>query len=226
MVAQEINSGRYQVVITSPENAISSSHLKPYLTQQSRDFQLIIIVDEAHLIKKWGESGFRKAWAEIGMLRAFVLPGTAFAAFSATLTPDAIEHVKRSLHMHPQDVVFIKLGNFRPNVIWDVKHISGTKTAIPEVAEYLPPITCDTTSIPLTIIFTNTRNDGHEVYSFIADFVPPALKRQVQLFHALRSQRSKDKVLDYVDGFKCGIFICTEAAAMVGVVIVTFDHDP
>lgn len=212
---QEINNGNYQVVVTSPENALSSSHLKPYLTQQSKGFSLIIIVDEAHLIKKWGESKFRKAWAEIGLLRAFVLPETVFAAFSATLTSEAIDTVKKSLHMHPHNTLIIKIGNFRPNIIWDVKHISGTGSAIHEIAHYLPSISPSTTRIPLTIIFVNERDQAHSVHAFLKNHVPLALRNQIQPFHAIRSQRSKDKILDFVHTQKHGILVCTEAAAMV-----------
>jgi superfamily II DNA helicase RecQ len=214
--------GKYQVIITSPENTISATHLKPFLTKEHADRSLKIIVDEAHSIKKWGESGFRKAWYEIGLVRAFVGSEVPFAAFSATLSPEALETVRKSLHINPHKHKFINIGNFRPNITWDVRHLTSTTKAISVIGDYLPPLPEDGEHLPLTIIFVNTRTNGHDIHWHLQQKLPHHLHHQLHLFHALLSERSKQWILHECMMNKKGVFICTEVAAMV---IVTENHN-
>lgn len=182
--------------------------------------RLKVVVDEAHCIKKWGETGFRKAWSELGLIRAFVRAGVPFAAFSATMPPDTLEVVKKSLHIDPTDHIFINLGNFRPNIVWDVKHISAAGKAINEIQEFLPPLNPTSTEIPLTIVFVNDRDEGQDVYRWIQEYVPRHLLDQVEFYHALQSIRTKSWQLHNCQTLERGIYICTEAAAMVGAISV------
>ena len=213
---QKIHRGKYQVVITSPENALCATHLKPLLTTHSRKYNLTIIIDEAHCIKKWGESGFRKDYSNIGRLRAFVGEGVPFAAVSATLPTSTLEHVKSSLHIDPNNHVCINLGNFRKNLIWEVKHLSGSESAIPEIADSLPPLSATCNYIPLTIVFVNKLQLGQRVFSFVRNHVPSHLSEQVYFIHSLLSQRFKEDILHNLQTKKIGVFVCSEILAMVG----------
>lgn len=208
----------YDIVVTSPENALSAEHLKPYLIRQQSSRSLHIIIDEAHCIKKWGESGFRKAWYEIGLLRAFVRLGVPFAAVSATPSSETLEAVVKSLHFDPRKHVVVNVGNFKPNIVLEVKHLTlgaGSKS-IPEINSLLPPFTTATERIPLTLIFVNSRSDGHNIYSYLREFLPPRLRSHVQLFHALLAERTKKWIMHDCMSNRGGIYICTEVAAMVG----------
>jgi superfamily II DNA helicase RecQ len=179
-----------------------------------------VIVDEAHVIRKWGESGFRKDYNELGYLRSFVPTDVPFAAYSATMTAETREVVKKSLHLDPKRLVTVNLGNFRSNIIWDVRHISGTEKAIPEIYAFLPHMTVDTATIPLTLIFVNDRIEGHNIYSYLQETVPKHLLNQVHYLHSLRSQRCKIWMLTECHRNKHGIYICTEVAAMVSHILL------
>lgn len=201
--------------MTSPENGLNAEMLQPYLCDTSSAWDLIIHIDEAHLIKKWGGSNFRKYWYELGRLRAFVKASTPFAAYSATLQPLAVNNVKKMLHMHPTDFLLINRGNFRKNLFWDIGHISGTNSALHEVTEYLYDMPESVESIPLTIIFVNSRDTGHRLYDLLHKHVPAQLKDQIRLQHSLYSDEYKEWNMHDVLQNAEGIFICTEIAAIV-----------
>jgi hypothetical protein len=214
---QDIQDGLYQVVITSPENSLKSTHLKPFLTQQKTSRRLKIIVDEAHVIKTWGSAGFRLAYLSLGHIRAFVLEGVPFAACSATMAAATIDSIKKTLHFHPDNHEFVNIGNFRPNIVWEVHHLTGktVDTAVNEIGPFLPPLSTDSPNIPLTIIFVNDRSVGQLVFNYVRNITPSHLKDQVHFMFALKSHRGKSWIL-YETMIKArGILICTEIAALV-----------
>jgi len=210
---RDIRAGLYQIIITSPENALNVTMLKPILLQQVPGRRLKFIVDEAHVVKKWGMSGFRQDYARCGNLRAFVPQDSPFGAFSATLPPASREVVMSSLHMNPNTSLLVNKGNYRPNIILDVKHLSGSIKAIPEIRQSLPPLP-HPSDIPLTIVFVNERQHGHQVYSYIKSITPTAQLKQVHFLHALRSVRVKKWSLAECMLEERGIYVCTEVAAM------------
>lgn len=175
----------------------------------------MIHVDEAHCIKTWGGSGFRKAWYELGKMRAFVRNGVPFAAYSATMPPSTINTIRKSLHINPNSHTLINKGNFRRNLFWDIKNLSGGKSALNEITQYLPPISAATPNIPLSIIFVNDRNMGHLVYHAIMNYTPPNLRSQVYLLHSLRSEDIKVKIMDEVRNHGRGFLVCTDIATLV-----------
>jgi superfamily II DNA helicase RecQ len=207
------------VILTSPENALDTQKLKPFLTQQVTGRRLKIIVDEAHLVKRWGESGFRKPYLELGLLRTFVPQNVPFSAFSATMTESTREAVRKTLQLDPRELVLINLGNHRSNIIWDVKHISGTESAIHEICDFLPQLDKETVDIPLTLVFVNDRMEGQAVFSLIQDWVPEHLVSQVYYLHSLRTQRYKSRALQDCHSAGAGIYICTEIAATVSAIL-------
>lgn len=183
-------NNKYDVIITSPENAVSANHLKPFLTRQESTHSLHIIVDEAHCIRKWGQSNFRKAWYEIGLIVAFVRTGVPFAAVSATLSSETQQTVIKSLHFDPRDFVLVNIGNFRSNIFLTTKHLSGTGSkALLGINSLLPPLTGH--SLPLTLIFVNSRTDGHALLWHLQKTLPPSYVSQIRLFHALLAERTK-----------------------------------
>jgi superfamily II DNA helicase RecQ len=176
--------------------------------------RLKLILDEAHVVKKWGETGFRKDYLSCGNLRAFVPQDVPFLACSATLTPDTRETIMQSLHMDPKQYLLINRGNNRPNIIWAIRHLTGADAAIPEIRLSLPPFP-HPFAVPLTIVFVNERKLGQHVYKYIQSITPPGLLDQVHFLHALRSVRTKKQIVSECLTNSRGIYICTEVAAMV-----------
>lgn len=212
------------MIITSAENALSSTHLKPFLTEKALalDLDVIYNVDEAHLIKAWGESRFREAYYDLGRLRTFISENSPMAAYSATMPADTLTTVKKCLHLDPANTVIINKGNFRPNIFWDVQRLSGAESAIPEIKNYLPNLTSESPEIPLTIIFVNTIPISHLVYDSIVNFVPTHLRPQVHIIHSLLSEIHKSRVMREAMDERRGIFVCTEITALASRILLLY----
>ncbi|KAG8744431.1 hypothetical protein FRC12_014797 [Ceratobasidium sp. 428] len=58
-LAKEIKIGEYQVVISSPEAYKDANKLRgALLSKEPANVRHITVVDEAHTIRTWGDSGF------------------------------------------------------------------------------------------------------------------------------------------------------------------------
>jgi hypothetical protein len=167
------------------------------LIRQDNKNRIKVIVDEAHVIKTWGASGFRLSYLNLGQIRAFVHEQVPFAAYSATMPSETVEIVKKTLHIHPTNHELLNLGNFWANIIWDVHQLKEktTKKSIYEIKLFLPGLTFNMGDIPLTIVFVNEHAEGQLVYNYIRDLVPTHLKSQVHFIFALKSLRGKRWIL-------------------------------
>jgi ATP-dependent DNA helicase RecQ len=107
--AQEaIRQGRAEFVYTTPERLANPD----FLDQLRRTAIDLFVVDEAHCISQWGHD-FRPDYLGLGdaidrLGRPPVL------ALTATATPDAIDDIRRLLHIPEAEVVHT--GFYRPNL--------------------------------------------------------------------------------------------------------------
>lgn len=80
----EIQSGVYTHVLTSPEIAISNKEFRLVLQHPNVQQRLILVaIDEVYLIEDWGS--WRKDYYKLGKLRSAVPRRVPFFATSATL---------------------------------------------------------------------------------------------------------------------------------------------
>lgn len=120
-VWHDLHKGAYRVVITSPEHLLEegspfwhtlcNGDLKrhPFLSKL-----VGIVVNEAHVIYKWGESGFRLMYRHIGRLRAH-FPKAPFLLLSATMTPPVRAYVHKVIGLAKPAWLF-KSEMFRKNL--------------------------------------------------------------------------------------------------------------
>jgi len=113
---QDIGSGAYRVVITSPEQLMKDGGGFQRLLRKTKfASQLIaIIIDEAHCLKLW--SSFRRDYEDLGRLR-FILPDRVhYALVSATLPRPVFTPVVSHLGLTSDDLHAIRLSNDRDNI--------------------------------------------------------------------------------------------------------------
>jgi superfamily II DNA helicase RecQ len=85
--AQEIVHGEHQIVILSPEMALSRRFIRDVLKNTEFGRRILsVIVDEAHVVSHWSAS-FRKKYGTLGTIWAFLPRGTPIIAMSTTLPP-------------------------------------------------------------------------------------------------------------------------------------------
>ncbi|CCO35720.1 hypothetical protein BN14_09839 [Rhizoctonia solani AG-1 IB] len=70
---KDIKAGKYSIIISSPEAFHDSNKLRPALfSMELENRRHVIAIDEAHCVKTWGETGFRKIYERIGDMRVFM----------------------------------------------------------------------------------------------------------------------------------------------------------
>lgn len=92
---------------TAFRKTIQSANIAPHLAA--------IIVDEAHCISQWG-GDFRTQYSRLDRIRSLFPPNVPILAASATLCPNALREVRRSLLIDAEASFHLNLGNDRPNI--------------------------------------------------------------------------------------------------------------
>lgn len=83
-----------------------------------------VVIDEAHCISSWGE--FCPEYRELGRLRYILPSDIPFLVTSATLSSQALQDVKKLLHIrNGSKLVTIHRSTDRPNIQLAVKPIKG-----------------------------------------------------------------------------------------------------
>src|ERR1700730_10592944 len=74
-----------------------------------------VVIDEAHCISHWG-ADFRKKYALLGSIRAFLPRNIPFIALSASLTRRVSRDIIYRLQLDRSNFLHLNLGNDRPTV--------------------------------------------------------------------------------------------------------------
>ncbi|KAG8729895.1 hypothetical protein FRC10_003317 [Ceratobasidium sp. 414] len=212
---KDILSGKYRVIITSPEQLLDHNKLRPILIQLgAENWNNIVVIDECHCICIWCED-FRKTYGLLGTIRTFLCPGTPFCAATATATASMQKQVRSSLRFN-DDYLFINQGWWKPNLSWHVYYMKGSDSSIAEITRMFPKDLAATSVIPMSIIFVDQRNLAFQIYRVLRDFLPPELAGRVEVYHALQSTIAKEQAAKRFANGMVRILICTEALTMRG----------
>ncbi|EUC55242.1 DEAD-box helicase family protein [Rhizoctonia solani AG-3 Rhs1AP] len=209
---KDIIRGKYQVVISSPEAFLDVDKLHGViLSQELADYRHFVVVDEAHVIKKWGGE-FCVAYSRVGDLRA-ALHGVPFSAATATATEAIKNAIIMSLHLGAyRSLQITNRGNFRPNIEHSVHRMAGGAESYKEITHLFP----DPTNIKKTLIFVNNVEQAkglvHELRQHLK--LTGDDRYRVRAYFANRSEAGK---IDAAEAFKagqCDILVTTEALTM------------
>ncbi|KAJ7704750.1 P-loop containing nucleoside triphosphate hydrolase protein [Mycena metata] len=204
-VLQEIVQGNYEIVLISPEMALSRRFIREVL--RNVDFSrriMSVVVDEAHVVSHWGAS-FRKKYGTLGMIRAFLPRGTPVVALSATL-PARVRNDVLSKLQFGQDYANIDVGNDRPNVSIIVRGIHHPLNTYADLDFIVAGIRTKE-DIKKTFIYADNIATGVEIIDHLMSLLPPELQHVVQGYDAPKA----------MELFKAGtirILVCTDAAGM------------
>lgn len=217
---QDIKSGKYRVIISSPEAYQDPNKLRPaLLSPELERFTHVTVVDEAHCIKTWGND-FRKAYQRIGDMRVFMRdpdrsPMVAVTATASDSVKAAILHslkFRNGYHLE-------NLGNFRANLRYEVYPMEGSQKSYEEVCKLLPPPSASYSDVDQTIIFVEDYATAHNIASVVRKHygLSGKLARDnIPVYHSLRSDLAKRRIERRFKSCKARILISTEALTMVG----------
>jgi superfamily II DNA helicase RecQ len=213
---QEIVSATFQIVLLSPEMLLSRQFVASVLRKQAFTSRVYsVIVDEAHCISHWGES-FRKKYAAIGTVRAFLPTNTPFVALSATLTLRVANDVMRKLQFRTSEDVYLNTGNDRLNVSLVVRTLRHTMKAYTDIDFIVSHgKVMSASQIKKSWIYVDSIAAGAEMIDHIRHLLPENLHGMIRPYNAVHSHAYRELAMT---GFKDGsirILVCTDAAGMV-----------
>ncbi|KAG8768436.1 hypothetical protein FRC12_005567 [Ceratobasidium sp. 428] len=213
---KDIKSGKYKVIISSPEAYKDQNKLRQaLLSPELADKKHVTIVDEAHCISVWGGTGFREDFKRIGDMRAFTPMDSVMCAASATLSTSVKEGVVNSLHIKPE-FLNINLGNWRANLRYGLRVLKGGEKSYSEIRDFFD------SSVPIedaeqAIIFVEDYESAHAIADELRchyglsdnearDFIPA--------YHSLLDEQTKRRIERRFREGKAKYLITTEALTM------------
>ncbi|KAJ7666122.1 P-loop containing nucleoside triphosphate hydrolase protein [Mycena polygramma] len=211
----EIEEFKHRVIITSPDMCLQHDKFRRLLSTPAFAQRIAaFVIDEAHCISQWGDD-FRAEYADLGTLRAFVPLKVPFLVASATLPPNVLAEVRKSIHMDTATSYHVNLGTDRPNIAWFVHNMKGAKTDL-EALEFLIESGDEEGIVKLiqTMVFFDDINLAMDALKHLRERLPPTLRGQIAIYHSRRSRRSKRIVMDKFRRGEIKILLTTEAAGM------------
>ncbi|XP_062535891.1 bifunctional 3'-5' exonuclease/ATP-dependent helicase WRN-like isoform X2 [Armigeres subalbatus] len=172
----DIKAGKFRVVYLTPEYVTGGSG--KYLLEQVSDQLVLIAIDEAHCLSKWGHD-FRPAYRNLGQIRSWC-PRVPILAVTATATPNVRTDIVSSLGLRNPQVLCT--GFDRPNLQFHVK-MKGSLGVWEDVKGLL-----SRNSEGSIIIYCLTRKQTEEIVDLLK-----SNKIECQPYHAgLSLSRRKD----------------------------------
>ncbi|THV02115.1 P-loop containing nucleoside triphosphate hydrolase protein, partial [Dendrothele bispora CBS 962.96] len=213
-----ICTGKYQIIVISPEMMLSQKFIKNVLKNEELAHRILsIIIDEAHVISHWG-TGFRKKYGELGILRALLPKGIPFVVLSATLPPRVRQDVLTKLHFSrdESDYININLGNDRPNVSLVVRAMQHPMNTYQDLDFVIPQKVQKTNEIKKTFIYADNISTGVEIAAHLESLLPDTLQYTglIRPYNAAYSQKYRKAAMKQFREGQIRVLVCTDAAGM------------
>ncbi|KAI0074726.1 hypothetical protein K474DRAFT_1709611 [Panus rudis PR-1116 ss-1] len=219
LVVNEILSGKYQIILASPEMLQSQTFINRILRNTGFARKVLsLFVDEAHCISHWG-ANFRKKYNTLGIIRAFLPRDVPAMAVTATLTPKVCRDIQSKLHFPKSGSVFLNVGNDRPNVSMVVRSCEHPAHTFADLDFVIPANVESSGDIPKTFIYVDDINQGGNIIDHLNDILRSRNKQLadtglIRPFNATMSHEYREKAMEcFRDGTIC-ILVCTDAAGM------------
>ncbi|KAF7338756.1 ATP-dependent DNA helicase Q-like 3 [Mycena sanguinolenta] len=213
---EKIVAGEWQIVMLSPEMLLSRRFIDGVLRKPAFGSRcLSVFIDEAHCISHWG-AGFRKKYASIGIIRAFLPRTTPFIAVTATLTPRVHHDLLTKLQFDPTNYLFCTIGNDRPNVSQIIRAMEHPANSYRDSDFIVPSTMTKPEDIKLAFVYSDDIKDGNKLVDHLNGRVPEPYRDRglIRPYNASMSIEYRAHVMKL---FKAGIIrvlVCTDAAGM------------
>jgi superfamily II DNA helicase RecQ len=203
--------GKYRVVILSPELFQATQFQR--LLRQSKFKSMItrIIIDEAHTVEEW--SSFRPEFLSLSTVRDQIQRISVYAT-TATLTPKALESLKKIMQMQDSSTQVIQRSNNRPNMDWVFKLMINPRSSFYDLS-FLIPASQPNDLPPKTIVFFDCRREAEKAAKYLRTRLAPAFKDSVRWVHALLSHEGREIELERFQSGESRIICGSDAIGMV-----------
>ncbi|KAF8218135.1 P-loop containing nucleoside triphosphate hydrolase protein, partial [Mycena galopus ATCC 62051] len=212
----KIVAGEWQIVMLSPEMLLSRRFIDGVLRKP--DFAsrcLSIFIDEAHCISHWGAS-FRKKYASIGIIRAFLPRTTPFIAVTATLTPRVHQDLLAKLQFDPTNYLFCTIGNDRTNVSQVIRAMEHPANSYRDSDFIVSSTMTKPEDIKLAFLYTDDIKEGGKLVDYLNARVAEPFRDRglVRPYNASMSLEYRAHVMKLFKAGVIRVLVCTDAAGM------------
>ncbi|KAJ7237511.1 P-loop containing nucleoside triphosphate hydrolase protein [Mycena rebaudengoi] len=215
-IMEQVVSGEWQIVMLSPEMLLSRRFVDGVLRKPAFGSRcLSVFIDEAHCVSHWGDS-FRKKYASIGIIRAFLPRATPIIAVTATLTPRVHQDLLVKLQYNVKDYLFCSIGNDRDHVAQVIRSMEHAANSYRDL-DFLVDEEMETPAdVHKAFLYTDDIKDGGKITDHLNARVKPEFQHYglVRPYNAGMSRQYRAEVMAL---FKAGIvriLVCTDAAGM------------
>ncbi|KAI5781358.1 P-loop containing nucleoside triphosphate hydrolase protein, partial [Peziza echinospora] len=174
-----------------------------------------IAINEAHCIWKWGESGFRPEYKNLGTLRA-LFPKVPIGVFSATMVRSVLSYVHTSLGMNNPSYIYQQTTS-RDNISLVVARIKHPKS-YKDLDFLFGKGTTARWQIPKTMIFIDNCSETVAMAQYLRALLPAALSPDsvsiVRSYHGHLEGLTREDIIESMQEGNCLIIVCTEACGM------------
>ena len=204
-LVNEVQNGKYGLVIVSPE-MLTSERFKPLLVDQRFCDRLrLVFIDECHLVEEQGMD-FRPCYKEIGRLRHRLPSSVPWVAVSATLPNDqTFDKVMISLGFNSGNYIHshLPINNSHTCYLPQFFQYPTSGTTFLDIAWLIPSTVTSATDITKSLIFCNTISLGTRVYRFLQRLLPQSLSTNEVIlpYHSLISDEGR---LHAMERFRSG----------------------
>ncbi|KAI6006039.1 P-loop containing nucleoside triphosphate hydrolase protein [Pisolithus albus] len=183
---KDIEALEYRAIIISPEQMMKPGGMFEALLKKKEFVNQImgIIFDEAHCITTWG--AFRPEYRELGRLR-FILPHRVpYMITSATLTPENLADITRTLSLQGKDDrVNIQIHTDRPNIRICIRKIKHPFTSYADLFFLVPEgwMTGDPAP-PKFLVFFDDIQDAIAAAKTLQKRLPHEVRHRIKWFNS------------------------------------------
>lgn len=199
-VCRSVERGEVQLVFITPESLIGT-YRDMLLTPAYKDKLVAVAVDEAHLVKEWGEK-FRTAFSQIGNLRSLMPNGVNAMGLTATATTETYSAVCSKLAM--TDPAIVAMSPHRENIVFRVSPKIEEEKFLESLCQELQE---KTVAFPKTVVYVRRQIKCADLHMLLKGKLgrhytsPPGYPshckyRLIDMFSAAQTQEKRAEVLD------------------------------
>jgi superfamily II DNA helicase RecQ len=216
---KDINNGKYRVLFASPEMLLTpASYFWHKMAPNAKTNKFLkrlsaFIIDEAHMIWKWGESGFRTSYRNIGNLKTY-FPKTPFLLLSATIAPNVRGYIHKSVGL-AEPTYIMKRTIERPNIRLVCGRVRASNGSWKDL-DFIFDSAVVNAMIPKTMIFVDNRTDAQHIATYLRTQLPDRddALTAVRVYTAAYPPNTRSASMELFLTGDCRIMVCTDAAGM------------
>ncbi|KAJ7847717.1 hypothetical protein B0H14DRAFT_3675066 [Mycena olivaceomarginata] len=191
---EKIVAGEWQIVMLSPEMLLSRRFIDGVLRKPAFGSRcLSVFIDEAHCVSNWG-AAFRKKYASIGLIRAFLPRTTPFIA-----------DLLAKLQFDPTNYLFCTIGNDRPNVSQVIRAMEHPANSYRDSDFIVPSTMTKPVHIKKAFVYTDDIKEGGKLTDYLNGRVAEPY-RDRGLVRPYNATMTMEYRADLMRLFKAGVY--------------------